>query len=249
MNLQRLRDRKNLHMRNFFTFATMESRDWNVYISGTGIFNSPTRAYEPIAIPGRDGDILGAEKRLENIEVVYPCFIYQDFKTSLAGLRRELLYYQGYNRLFDTYNPDEFRMAYYAGGLEVEPTQNLGAGQFDIRFMCKPQRYLFSGLNEIIVSSTTRTIMNPYFTYAKPELHLYGKGTLTINDDVLTITTAASPYTVVDCELMIAYAGTQDRNKYLKLSGNDFPVLKPGMNTVSYTGFSSARIIPRWFIL
>ena len=54
-------------MRNYITFAGRDLRDFGVYISGSGIYNAPNRAYEEIEIPGRDGLLLGHEKRLGNV--------------------------------------------------------------------------------------------------------------------------------------------------------------------------------------
>ena len=59
-------------MRNYFTLNGQDSRDFGVYISGQGAFSAPSRANQFIQIPGRNGDLIGYEKRLENMEVVYP---------------------------------------------------------------------------------------------------------------------------------------------------------------------------------
>ena len=40
-------------IRNSFTFDTVNSEDYGVFISGNAVFNAPAKAYEMIAIPGR----------------------------------------------------------------------------------------------------------------------------------------------------------------------------------------------------
>lgn len=132
-------------MRNYLKIAGKDSRDFGVYISGQGTFSAPEKAYEFYGVPGRNGAILGNDHRLENIEVTYQCFIYNDFNKNIADFRTFLLSLNGYQRLEDSYHPDEYRMAVYAGPFEPEVTAMNNAGSFELIFNCKPQRYLTSG--------------------------------------------------------------------------------------------------------
>lgn len=132
-------------MRNWLTFGGRDSRDFGVYISGQGTFSAPEKAYTFYAIPGRSGDLIGNERRLENIQVSYECFIYSNFSQNIADFRTYLLSLDGYQELTDTYHPDEFRLACFAGPLEPEVTKKNDAGRFTLTFNCKPQRYLYSG--------------------------------------------------------------------------------------------------------
>lgn len=232
-------------MRKFLSFAGKNLSEYGVYISGSGVFNSPVRAYNPLQIPGRNGDILGSEKRMENIEVVYPCFVYANFKQNVADLRAWLLSHEGYQTLSDTYHPDEYRKAYYAGGLEVEPTALLDAGNFELRFMCKPQRYLTSG-DSVKTFTNTGTINNPTLFEAKPLIRAYGTGAVNINGVAVTIT-QADVYTDIDCEIMEAFKGTTNKNQYVRIGANDFPVLVAGSNSVAISGLSRVEITPRWY--
>lgn len=132
-------------MRNYLTIAGTDSRDFGVYISGQGTFSAPEKAYEFYSVPGRNGAILGNDNRLENIEVSYNCFIYSNFNQNIAEFRTFLLSLNGYQRLTDSYHPDEYRMAVYTGPFEPEVTEKNDAGSFVLTFNCKPQRFLTSG--------------------------------------------------------------------------------------------------------
>lgn len=140
--------------RNYFQIAGHDSREFGVYISGAGTYNSPAKASEYISIPGRNGDLISGQDRFENVELTYHAFIYRDFDANLAALRAFLLSLDGYQRLEDSYHPDEFRMASYQGALTVTATPRNDAGEFDITFNCKPQRFLLSGENEVTVSAS-----------------------------------------------------------------------------------------------
>lgn len=132
-------------MRNYITYNGVDLREFGLYISGQGTFNSPARDYEQIVIPGRDGVLLGKEDKLNATELTYRGFIYKDFRENVAKLRAFLLSNKGFFRLTDTYNPDEYRLALYEGELIVEPTAKNNAGEFDLTFLVQPQRYLLSG--------------------------------------------------------------------------------------------------------
>lgn len=236
-------------MRNYITYNGQDLRDFGVYISGSGIYNSPERAYEEIEIPGRDGLLLGNEKRLSNVEITYPAFIYTNFKSNITDLKTFLLSQIGYKRLVDTYYPEYFRLAAYYGGLSVEPTSKNNAGSFELTFQCKPQRYLISGETAVTVSASD-TITNPTDMTAKPLIRCYGTGSIAVNGTQITVT-EANTYTDIDCELYDAYCGSDNRNAYITFDSADmhFPVLSAGANSITYSGFTSVQITPRWYEL
>lgn len=135
-------------------FDGVSSRTYGVYITGEAVYNAPERDVEMIAIPGRNGSFALDKGRFENIEVSYPAGIFadaeSDFAEAVSDFRNFLCSRNGYVRLQDEYNPNEYRMAVYKSGLEVTPAQ-LKAGEFNIVFECKPQRWLTSGESEITV--------------------------------------------------------------------------------------------------
>lgn len=235
-------------MRNWLSFAGTDCRDYGVYISGKGVFSAPSRAYDYIQIPGRNGDMIGTERRLENVELTYPAFVYRDFATSVRGFRSFLLSQVGYKRLMDTYYPDEFRLACYAGPFEPEVLSDNKAGTFDLTFICKPQRYLLTGEVPQIFTANG-SISNPTLFNARPFIRVYGTGVLGVGSESITIS-QADVYTDIDCDIMDAFKGTANKNKFVSVSGADFPTLAPGANGISLgTGITRVEITPRWWML
>lgn len=164
-------------------FDGESSKDYGVYITGEAVYNAPEREVEMIAIPGRNGAFALDKGRFENIEVTYPAGIFADneldFANAVSDFRNFLCSRKGYVRLTDDYNPDEYRLAIYKSGLEVSPAQ-LKAGQFDIIFECKPQRYLMGGEAEIDVTSGD-VVLNPTLFEASPLIMAEGYGNFTVN--------------------------------------------------------------------
>jgi len=167
-----------------FEFDGESSKDYGVYITGEAVYNAPTRDVEMISIPGRNGAFALDGGRFENIEVTYPAGIFADDETNFAeaisDFRNYLCSRNGYVRLSDEYHPNEYRMAIYKSGLEVSPAQ-LKAGEFNIVFDCKPQRWLTAGETKITVADG-ETLTNPTLFGSNPLLEVAGYGNISFND-------------------------------------------------------------------
>lgn len=172
-----------------FTFDGETSASFGVHLTGEGVYNAPERAVEMISIPARNGAFALDQGRFENIELEYTASIVADnetdFRTAVSEFRNFLCSKTGYCRLEDDYNPNEYRMAVYKSGLEVDPF-TLRTGEFSIVFDCKPQRYLTSGETAITVTSGN-TITNPTRFEAKPQLQVWGYGDVQIGGKTVSV--------------------------------------------------------------
>lgn len=235
-------------MRNYFTLDGVDSRSFGVYISGAGVFNAPARSVDYISVPGRDGDLIGMETRLENGVLTYKdSFIYTNFRAQMAAFRAFLLETNAYRRLVDTYNPDEYRMVSYAGGLSVAPNSHLSAGKFDITFNAMPQRYLISGETPQTFTASG-TITNPTRFAAKPLIRVYGNGVLGVGANSITIINNSGNYIDIDTASGLARRGAVNMNQSITLSGYDFPTLPAGATGISLaSGITQVQITPRWW--
>lgn len=172
------------------TIDGASSRTYGVYITGQAVYNAPQREVEMISIPGRNGQLALDKGRFENIEVTYPAGIYADteadFAEAVSNFRNFLCSRDGYVRIEDEYNPNEYRMGVYKSGLEVTPAM-LKAGEFDITFDCKPQRWLKSGETAVTVDSGD-VISNPTLFESSPLLEATGNGDIEIGGETISIT-------------------------------------------------------------
>lgn len=233
-------------MRNYFTLDGVDSRNFGVYISGQGTFNASGRDYNIIPVPGRNGDLVGPEKRFLNGTLTYPAFIYANFKQQIEAFRNFLLSLVGYHDLIDSYHPNEIRKVLFEGPFEADVEPKNDAGRFDIEFNCKPQRFLASG-NQVTALTSDGSITNPTRFDARPLLRVYGTGTLGIGSQSVTIT-QADVYTDIDCEMMDCFKGTANKNLYVQFTDHNFPVFVPGVNNISLgTGITKVEITPRWW--
>ena len=235
-------------MRNYFTLNGVNSITYGVYISGQGTFNAPGRDYNLIPVPGRNGDLIGPEKRLQNGTLTYPAFIYTNFKQNIEDFRNFLLSLVGYVDLVDTYHPGEIRKVCFTGPFDADVVSKNDAGKFDITFTCKPQRYLASG-QSVTTLTANGSITNPTRFDSQPLLRVWGTGQLGIGSQTVTIT-QADVYTDIDCEMMDCFKGTANKNPYVQFTDHNFPVFVPGVNNISLgTGITKVEITPRWWIV
>lgn len=167
-----------------FTFGGTSSSSYNMFITEAASYDAPERAVEMLEIPGRNGHLALDQGRFENVEVTYHVCVYGSshsaFQTTLADVRSWLCGKIGYQRLTDDYNPNEYRMAIYKSGIDVDDAYLNGA-EFDIVFDCKPQRFLTSGETETAVADGG-TLSNPTQFDSSPLLNVYGYGNISFNN-------------------------------------------------------------------
>ena len=83
-------------MRHYLYFAGRDSREFGIYISGSGTFNAPERDIEFVSVPGRSGDLTIDNGRFLNVTGTYPAFIHQNFAENAAKARLWLQSLTGY---------------------------------------------------------------------------------------------------------------------------------------------------------
>lgn len=172
-------------MRNTLTFGGVNSADYGVYITGSGVYDAPKRAVENIVVPGRNGLLTIDQGRYENITVEYPAFAFgktrEEFQQKITAFRNAIMSQIGYQRLEDTYHPDEYRMALYAEGLNVDVKPYGSSGKFTLSFNCKPQRYQKDGEQPLQIASG-ENLINPTEHSSEPLLVVDGFGDIGIGD-------------------------------------------------------------------
>lgn len=187
-------------MMQSITFGGVNSADYGIYIGGEGVFNAPKREVEMIEIPGRNGAFALDKGRFENITVEYTAINHEPdlstFSANLDAFRNALSAQKGYQRLTDTFHPDEYRMATLRDGLEIEPIEYNTASKFKIKFDCKPQRFLMGGEAPITVENGG-TILNPTLFDASPLLEVKGNGNVNIDDYTISLSDEPIGYIVL----------------------------------------------------
>lgn len=231
--------------RNYFAFDGKASTAYGAYIATSNAWDGAVHDDETIEIPGRNGALIYDNGRYKNFTMEVECYMPHDMQTGVDGIRSYLSSKHGYCRYEEALKPGEYRMARYTGPFSLTASDRVGAA-FTLSFDCKPQRFLTLG--EVPVTFTaTGTLYNPTEYEAKPMIRVYGtSGTVTANGVAVTVS-GCTTYADIDCELMEVYEGSTNLNGSTTLTNGAFPTLSEGVNVVSFTGFTSVRVIPRWW--
>ena len=229
-------------------FNNKSSADCRIQVAHPPGYAYPERDYTVTHIPGRNGDIIQDNGCYKNVERTYEVSfdaLNEDFATYANTVSAWLHSTTGYARLEDSYEPNYYRMATYQESNIFENLYNQ-AGTATIVFECKPQRFLKTGDNTITIQNSL-TIMNPTGFEAYPLFKVTGtSGVLTVNGNSITFS-SIDDFVMLDCELQDAYK--ENINKNSTISGT-FPMLKPGSNTIRWTGgISSVTMKPRWWTI
>ncbi len=167
--------------KRILTYNGIDLSTFGAHVSGEGAWVKPAPEFERISVPGRSGDVLLYNGRYSNVDVQYRFGITENFDANYTSLIAALLDSPGYHKLVDSKHPGVYRMAAVSKGIEPEMSQQMGAGEFNVIFDCKPQVYLDSGEE---VASTwnsssyrTSTVKNPTAYPARPLFKIYASGT------------------------------------------------------------------------
>ena len=154
---------KDRYARQYLSFAGKSSKDFLLYLSGPGVYDSPAADVESTSVPGRNGDILtenakAGRRRYQNVDIKYKAFFFNGLPAKTAAVKAWLLSPVGYQKLQDTYDPDFFRMAVCKDALAFDVTAQKAA-EMELAFNCKPQRWSVDGQRTIRLDgrSTLRT--------------------------------------------------------------------------------------------
>ena len=233
-------------------FNGLSSEDMHAQVEAPPEYEVPERDYEVTHIPGRNGDVIIDKGSYKNIERKYKMALdatgdHGSYTEIVSNFIKWLHSASGYARLEDSYEPDYFRLAMYQENITVS-NLFMEAGEVDVTFNCKPQRFLKSGEKPLTFKSSGK-IINPTIFDSNPLVIVTGTGTgeIKIGDYGVTINDIATAI-IIDSELKDAYSAELNRNSNISLS--EFPVLKFGSNDVSFSGgVTSVTIIPRWWTL
>ncbi len=238
---------------NYFTYNGVSSLDMGLRIESKNVFSTPQYEKKFQSIPGRDGDLIIPNGRYQNVQITYSVFLpaktLPELQEKLTAVKAWLYTEPDrYHELRDTYDADCFRRAVINTQLDIEDQLNK-IGVFTVSFSCLPFKYLDSGTVPIRITASPYALTNPTAFPAKPYIKVSGtgEGRLAIGQEHWDLTDI-DRYIEIDSEQMNFYKGAEPRND--RVTGDGFPILHPGVNSVSFAGdFTSVTIEPRWVTL
>lgn len=231
-------------------FNGISSQDLHIQVQTEPEYDFPEKDYDVTHVPGRNGDIVIDQGSWQNVPRKYNLAM-DAGKISFTEVASKLVQWlhsaSGYARLEDSYEPDFYRMAMYKDSGSITNIYNK-AGQIEVEFTCKPQRYFKSGEVADIFAANAE-YRNPTDFPAKPLIMIHGSGSGTVRIGSYTITiNDILDGMIVDSEQQDTYKDQTNCNSRVSIS--EYPKLVSGNNVISMSGgVTSIEIIPRWWTL
>ena len=232
---------------SYFIWKGIDCRSMGVRLSGPVSIVRPEERVKHVEIPGRSGDLTELEG-----EQIYNSYI------QTAGIL-----VHGGRRVRDVYNwlkgsgyvtfsgePDRRQKARVIGAITLNKhSYNMDWWEGEVQFYCQPLKEKLQ-IDTVTVTSSGTSVVNGGDVTAIPKITATASGTsLTVaaGGNSLTVTglTSGKAY-VIDSEIMeVSLTESGTTTLLTANSTGDFPVLEPGANSVTGTGWSSLVIEKR----
>lgn len=233
-------------IKDIFFFDGRSSTDYGVIWTGARTEDAPERDLEFVSVTGRSGDLVRDNGRYKNTTVRYSCAVIRKYRGRYDALCAHLFAAPSYRRLEDTMHPNMYRLAVFQGPIEPESTPHGKAGTFDVKFNCKPHKYLKSGEFALTITNG-ETLLNRW-DESLPLIRITGNGSgiLMFGGVTVTIDSMDGGLTL-DAETQNAYNGTENKNGTIRIAGGEFPTLPAGETRIAWSGgITAVELTPRW---
>jgi phage-related protein len=231
-----------------FYLDGIDARSAGVKLQAPIEFSEAVPVVKAQTIPGRNGDLIWETGSYENRSGSASCFCLQkDVEKAISSAGRFLMGKKGYRRLETSDDPDHYWMARVENSPQIAMRLRTLA-PFEIGFDCKPQRFLKTGENPILLTDSS-TIFNPYGQVALPLIKVYGtgQGRLSFGNYGMELPKLDGEIWL-DSDTQNAYNQNGNQNNHVYIPS--FPVLEAGETFISWDfDIEKIEIIPRWWEL
>lgn len=229
-------------MRSYFIWNGIDCRNKGIILSGPPSIIRGEERVQHILIPGMAGELTQTEG-----EDIYNSYIQTITMNVRGGARvREIFeWLRGTGYVTFSGEPDRRQKARVIGAVMLDRhSRNMDIYSGEVQFYCEPLKEpLFA--QTVTVSSSGTTVYNDGDVKSKPKITATASSTslsVAAGGKTLTLTgvTSGNAY-IIDCGAEIITNSTGTENITSKSSGK-FPVLEPGSNSVTGSGWSSLVI-------
>ena len=229
-------------MTDYFIWNGVDCRTKGIHVSELPPITIPLERSKQTNVPGRPGSLtqLEGDDVYDDMILTATCFIADPAQIpAIAAWLKGKGTVTFANRTGGHYNARIANQIPFEKVLRGNPHCS-----FAVNFRCYPFWYQ-ENVSDVTITTSGDTITNPGSVYSEPLITVYGSGniTLMIGTTIVELTNVSGSI-VLDCALKEAYKGTTLMNDHMS---GDFPVLKPGLNAVSWSGNVTRIVIkPNW---
>ncbi|MBO7661822.1 MAG: phage tail family protein [Clostridia bacterium] len=230
---------------SYFIWNGKDCRGMGITMRAPAAIIRPEERVEHVQIPGRSGDVTETEG-----ENIYNSYI-QTVSISVIGGRRVRDVYRwlrGAGYVTFSGEPDKQQKARVIGAITLNRiSRNMDRWAGEVQFYCQPLKEKMTSRVDTITSSGS-TIRNNGDVDEKPLIRVTASGAIaliTIGGVSISLTglTSGTKYWI-DCDTMECWNDAKT-SLLTQNSIGDYPVMKPGDNTVTGTGWSQLEFTRR----
>ena len=229
-------------MNDYFIWNGVDCRTYGIHVTDQPPVTIPQERSTQTNVPGRPGSLtqLEGEDVYDDMVLTAQCFISDPAQIpAIAAWLKGKGTVTFANRTGGHYNARISNQIPFEKVLRGNPHCS-----FAVNFRCFPFWYQ-DNVADVTITTSGTTITNPGSVYSDPVITVTGSGdiTLMVGTTIVELT-GVSGSIVIDSVLKEAYKGTTLMNDHMS---GDFPVLKPGLNAISWTGtVTQVAIKPNW---
>ncbi|MBP5728587.1 MAG: phage tail family protein [Clostridia bacterium] len=233
---------------SFFIFKGIDCRSMGVIMRGPASIIRPEERVKHVEIPGRSGDLTETEG-----ENIFNSYI-QTVSISVRGgfnVREIYKWLRGSGYVTFSGEPDRRQPARIIGAITLDKhSRNLDYWTGEVQFYCQPLKEKLQR-ETVTITSSGATVNNNGDVISRPMYRLIASGTTAVltvtgtgtpSGNSITVTGLTSSQQIfIDSDTMGVW-NSDGTIEMTNQSTGDFPVLAPGVNTITGSGWSSIEI-------
>ena len=234
--------------KSYFIWNGTDSRTMGITLTGPVGIVRPEERIEHVQIPGRSGDLTLTEG-----ENIFNSYIQTATIQVRGGMhaRDVWKWLRGSGYVTFSGEPDRRQKARIIGAITLDKhSHNLDYWVGEMQFYCQPLKELLT-TSAVTITSSGTAVMNAGDVDSRPKI------TATASSTSMTVTAGGNTLTLSDITSAHVYEIDTDTQEVIdittpatpvlctNLSSGNFPVLKPGSNSVTGSGWSQLVIDKR----
>lgn len=229
----------------YIIYNGVNSSDLGLRVESMSSFPPPVRQYDYYTVPGMDGQLVVDRETYEDVTIEVRFNLMHGASTA-AVLNAWLT---GTGELTHSDDPSvHYKVkAIHSNARYRYRPMGRDYDSYSVVFVCEPYRYAATVHITPTTSGTTgqTTFTNTHNTYTLPRITVSGTNPMTVTVNTDTVVTIASPTAMIDSDAKIVFSGSTNLNIKTTLVG-EWPIFRPGENTVQWTNVTNIDIVPRW---
>lgn len=231
-----------------FIFNGKKNTEFGLRVAEGKKITTSSLDVERVSVPGRDGELLISNNRLNSAELSFPVNFVKEKGLIATEVYRisEWLNVAGYKDLTISYDPDFIYRAAYLETFSIEETMRQ-FGKTTINFVCYPVKFYKQGRTTQTLSNGA-TVNGLGNVKANPVITLVGSGdcTLTINGRKTKLRAVQNTITL-DMQARQVFSGNLPAwDKVVRAPQYQMPYLDVGRNLISWDGDFTVKMAPFW---